>query len=170
MASHGLVRSARQCRQIWRARSLLSYAPFEGEISPQKLLDQLRGAAVYLPKITQFRNCKMQFYAAKRCTTSNRFGISEPMAFSPPVFANQIDVILLPLVGFDRRGNRIGMGAGYYDRALQALAHQPSTKPLLIGLAHSFQEVDDIQPKPWDIPLDAILTDVEYIPISSTLI
>ncbi len=102
-------------------------------------------------------------------TEANRFGISEPRTIATPLYANQLTLILLPLVAFDRSGNRLGMGAGYYDRALQALKHQVGTRPLLIGLAHSFQEVEKIDAQTWDVPLDAILTDLEYIPVSSKL-
>ncbi len=83
---------------------------------------------------------------------------------------NAAQLVLVPLVAFDRNGNRMGMGAGYYDRALQALAHQTGTRPLLVGLAHAFQETTSLQAKPWDVPLDAILTDQECIPISPNLI
>lgn len=108
----------------------------------------------------------MQFFQANLFSTRNRFGIREPIKSSSPLFANQLDLVLLPLLAFDRTGNRLGMGAGYYDRALQALVHQPSTRPRLIGLAHSFQEVESIQAQPWDVTLDAIITEDEYIPVS----
>ena len=82
-----------------------------------------------------------------------------------PYNANRFDTIFIPIVAFDRKGARIGMGAGYYDRALASLSHQVSTRPKLIGLAHHFQEQRDLNPEPWDIPLDAILTDREFINI-----
>ena len=71
----------------------------------------------------------------------------------------------MPLVAFDRCGNRIGMGAGYYDRALQSLEYQTSTRPFLLGVAHHFQELESIEARSWDVPLDAILTDQEFIQV-----
>jgi len=106
----------------------------------------------------------MRFYSAKKVSTFNKYGIEEPEAISPSKTANAFDLLLVPLVAFDRSGTRVGMGAGYYDRALAALSHQ-SSKPFLVGLAHHFQEVKSLKREPWDVPLDAILTDHEFIQI-----
>lgn len=165
----GLAQSARQCRQLWQASRVLSYAPFEGEISPKSLVQQLKPNQLFLPKIISYRKCDMRIYSANSLDTDNQFGIAEPKALGSPLAINALDLILVPLVAFDRAGNRLGMGAGYYDRALQSLGHQTSTKPLLIGMAHGFQEVDRIDAEPWDIPVDAILTESEYIPIAAKL-
>ena len=83
-------------------------------------------------------------------------GIDEP-AVPAPV---EPDVIVLPLLGFDRRGGRLGQGGGYYDRTL---ARRPSVRR--IGLAWSCQEVDRVPTDAWDLPLDAVLTEAEWIPM-----
>lgn len=168
-SAQNIARSARHCRQLWGADKVLSYEPFDGEASPLKITAQLPLVRPYLPKITNYRLSVMRFYRAGVDKGRNRYGISEPTALSQPATANELSLILMPLVAFDRSGNRIGMGAGFYDRALESLAHQKSTKPLIIGLAHHFQEVEAIQASSWDIKLDAILTDREYIPISPNL-
>jgi 5-formyltetrahydrofolate cyclo-ligase len=69
----------------------------------------------------------------------------------------------MPLVGFDRLGNRMGMGGGYYDRTLAFMSEHHSGKPKLVGLAHSSQEVELISQQSWDIPLHVIATDREII-------
>ena len=167
-AQINLAQQARRISQLWQSKRVLSYSPFEGEISPDSLIKKLPLSELYLPKITSYRKAEMQFLSARSQLRANRFGIIEPQ--SPrPVFANQLDAILLPLVAFDKFGNRLGMGAGFYDRALEKLIYQSSTKPLLIGLGYSFQEVKSMPAQPWDVPLDAILTDENYIPISSDL-
>ena len=107
----------------------------------------------------------MRFYYAKKVDQFNKYGIQEPSAIGKPWPANSFDVLLVPLLAFDRSGTRIGMGAGYYDRALKALSYQAGTKPYLIGLAHYFQEINSLEREPWDVPLDAILTDREFIKI-----
>ncbi len=101
----------------------------------------------------------------------NRFGILEPQLginTVAPVWT--LDIILLPLVGFDRGGNRMGMGGGFYDRTLAQFNVNQGNKglkrPLLIGLAHHCQEVEQLQVQSWDIPLDIIATDKELIRIS----
>jgi 5-formyltetrahydrofolate cyclo-ligase len=74
-----------------------------------------------------------------------------------------LDIILLPLVGFDRSGNRIGMGGGYYDRTLAFVAAGNRPAPTLVGLAHSSQEVSSVSTQKWDIPVNQIITDREII-------
>ncbi len=89
---------------------------------------------------------------------ANRYGIKEPVLSCPHVIpTNSLDVILMPLVGFDKKGNRLGMGGGYYDRTL-AFVRTATRKPKLIGIAHDFQEVASLPVASWDVPLDAIIT------------
>lgn len=70
-----------------------------------------------------------------------------------------MDIILLPLTGFDARGNRLGMGGGFYDRTLAFRQRAGQRRPLLVGIAHACQEVPLIPSASWDIPLDRIVTD-----------
>jgi 5-formyltetrahydrofolate cyclo-ligase len=88
---------------------------------------------------------------------SNLFGIQEPHVRCQDICPlADIDLILLPLVGFDAKGNRLGMGGGFYDRTLAGLT--PSHKTQLWGVAHDCQRVDTLPCAGWDIPLHAILT------------
>lgn len=160
-AELALARQAQQCYAIQNAKRLASYHPIQGEISPASISVN-SAVALYLPRIQNFVHRRMLFQSAQ-LLRPNRWGIPEPDIASRIVMPNQLDVILVPLVAFDRQGHRIGMGAGFYDRTLAALAHQSSTRPLLVGLAHHFQEVNLISAAPWDVPLDVIITDREYI-------
>jgi len=86
--------------------------------------------------------------------SKNHYGILEPSindAVNNPIF----EVMLMPLAAFDHAGNRLGMGAGFYDRYLASL---PS-KPLLIGCAHSIQKTDLVPTDEWDQPMDAVVTE-----------
>lgn len=89
----------------------------------------------------------------------NCFNILEPSTkrfLSPRL----LSTILIPLVGFDHRGHRIGMGGGYYDRTLSFMLNPLcQKKPLLIGIAYSVQKIEEIKPQPWDVPLDAVITE-----------
>jgi 5-formyltetrahydrofolate cyclo-ligase len=91
----------------------------------------------------------------------NRFGIPEPARRGRQLCpARTLNLVLLPLVGFDAGCNRIGMGKGYYDRSFAFLrARQHWQRPLLIGLAHECQRIETIAPRPWDVPLDAVVTE-----------
>ena len=162
-AALGIANNARRSNRLLQAKRVASYAPFAGEASPEALVQKLACKTVYLPKIVNFRLKKMLFYPATDSGNVNCYGIAEPNTRHLPRPCNAFDVILVPLVAFDRYGSRIGMGAGYYDRAMQALGHQVSSKPFLVGIAHHFQEVSKIKRETWDIPLDAILTDHEFI-------
>jgi len=80
------------------------------------------------------------------------------------VTAQTLDLILTPLVAFDRRGHRLGRGGGYYDRYLAQLQRDKHRKkPLLCGLAHHSQQADNIPSERWDIALDAIASDRGFI-------
>ncbi len=87
--------------------------------------------------------------------TTGSFGIQEPAA-GDPVPLHRHDVVLAPLVAFDERGNRLGQGGGFYDRALAGAGSQ---RPIVIGVAHSFQQVGLVPAEAWDIPLDAVVTE-----------
>jgi 5-formyltetrahydrofolate cyclo-ligase len=169
-ARQGLAMQARQYRQLLRCRRILSYSPISGEIDPQLITANL-SAEIFLPKITHFRNGAMQFfshgfsYSDKSNTLlGNSLGIAEPMAGKSRIEPRQLDAVLVPLVAFDRNGSRLGMGAGFYDRAFAFKRNSGASKrPLMVGLAHHFQEVQQLSTDPWDVPLDAIITDNELI-------
>jgi 5-formyltetrahydrofolate cyclo-ligase len=94
----------------------------------------------------------------------NRFRILEPRANSAQqrkVWA--LDLVMLPLVGFDEYGGRLGMGAGFYDRSLAYLARRRQwRKPTLLGLAHECQKVDRLELASWDVAMQATVTDRDW--------
>ncbi|WP_334030048.1 5-formyltetrahydrofolate cyclo-ligase [Alteromonas sp. P256] len=97
-------------------------------------------------------------YGPHTTLVKNKYNIDEPELACPNVIpTSTIDVILMPLVGFDGNGNRLGMGGGYYDRTL-AFTQFTQQKPILIGIAHDEQEVETLPFEPWDIPVDIIVT------------
>lgn len=163
-AQNSLAENAESLESIQSARQVLSYLPTAGEISPAALIDRLVDAAIYLPRISDYQTHSMQFFPAENPRERNRFNIKEPVAVGSAISADKLDVVLLPLVLFDRSGSRVGMGGGYYDRAFSFRLTEPTTcKPQLIGVAHHFQEVNLLPRETWDVPLDAIITDQELI-------
>lgn len=149
------------------ARRIAAYAAVASELSLQPLIESMltRGQQVYLPHIEQHAP-EMQFapwHGDSRRLKTNHFGIAEPMVDAAQlVGADTMDLILLPLLAFDHRGGRLGSGAGFYDRALAFRLRSPAP-PLLVGVGHACQEVDAIPAEPWDVPLDAVVTDRELI-------
>ncbi|MGD8594123.1 MAG: 5-formyltetrahydrofolate cyclo-ligase, partial [Gammaproteobacteria bacterium] len=76
----------------------------------------------------------------------------------------RLNLVLTPLVAFDARGNRLGMGGGYYDRTFAYLRHQHRwRRPRLAGIAYDFQQVDRLERSSWDVPLSTIATPRKYI-------
>ena len=75
-----------------------------------------------------------------------------------------MDVILMPLVGFDKHKNRLGMGGGFYDKTLSFHNKLKEFRvPKLFGLAFDSQEVDQLTSQPWDVPVDGIVTPSRFI-------
>ena len=106
-----------------------------------------------------------QSYNPNEMLTPNRYGIPEPK-LDPKKLINprDLDCVLTPLVGFDKKGNRLGMGVGYYDRSFSFLQNKKRPgKPILIGLAYSFQEISVWRPDNWDIALDIVITEKEAL-------
>ena len=87
-----------------------------------------------------------------------RFLIKEPSS-GEEVTPRDLDLVLVPLVAVDLNGNRIGHGAGCYDKTFSFLKSESG--PELIGLAHEFQIFSSIDPEPWDVPLDLLVTENE---------
>jgi 5-formyltetrahydrofolate cyclo-ligase len=98
---------------------------------------------------------------------SNRFGIPEPdVALSSLIDPEQMALVLLPLVGFDRRGQRLGMGGGWYDRSF-AFRNLHRPPPWLVGVGFATQQVDALAVEPWDVALDAVCSEQGMLLIPS---
>ncbi len=164
-AARDLYRQLAQNPVFRRARHLSLYLPTDGEIDPRLLLRaaQRRGKATYLPVLSAWPRTKMVFQRIRpgEKLRPNRFRILEPRinaARQRKVWA--LDLVLLPLVGFDEEGGRLGMGGGFYDRSLAYLARRQSwRKPTLLGLAHECQKVARLDQASWDVPLQGSVTD-----------
>ena len=164
-AAHGLYRQLAQHPLFRRAKHISLYLPTDGEIDPRLLLRaaQRRGKATYLPVLSAWPRTKMVFQriCPQDKLRRNRFRIAEPLANRArqrKVWA--LDLILLPLVGFDAHGGRLGMGGGFYDRSLAHKTRHPGMhKPRLLGLAHECQKVEKLPTASWDVPLQATVTD-----------
>ncbi|MDG2502679.1 MAG: 5-formyltetrahydrofolate cyclo-ligase [Porticoccaceae bacterium] len=167
-AGMSLAANLRRETFFMRAKRVALYLANDGEIDPDKLLDTAikSGKQCFLPALHPMKTNSLYFieYSSKTQLVTNKFGILEPAFNIAQVAAPwSLDIIFMPLVGFDRQGNRIGMGGGYYDRTLAFMGAQEKLKPVLVGLAHSCQEVDLISRQCWDIPLHLIVTDREII-------
>ena len=167
-AAQGVYRQLAQHPLFRRAKHISLYLPTDGEIDPRLLLRaaQRRGKATYLPVLSAWPRTKMVFQRVRpgEKLLPNRFRILEPrvnVRRQRQVWA--LDLVLLPLVGFDDAGGRLGMGGGFYDRSLAYLARrQHWRKPTLLGLAHECQKVERLVQASWDVPLAGTVTDKQW--------
>lgn len=148
------------------------YWPNDGEISPLplvKLADSL-GKQCYLPMLDPINTQHLLFadYRVGDPLLPNRFGILEPKWDKKTIPAWALNIVFAPLVGFDDKGRRLGMGKGYYDRTFsfmnKDLGNRPRN-PKLVGLAYECQHVAELPKDAWDIPLTGIATEQRYISI-----
>ncbi|WP_039907820.1 5-formyltetrahydrofolate cyclo-ligase [Candidatus Regiella insecticola] len=146
--------------KIQHAKNIAVFLSCDGEIETQPLIKQLwfLQKQVYLPVLHPFSKGHLLFlhYHANTPLIVNRFKIPEPQLDVRTVLPlAELDIILTPLVAFDRQGRRLGRGGGFYDRTLQYW-QQSGFYP--IGLAHDCQLVDELVAEDWDIPLPEVIT------------
>jgi 5-formyltetrahydrofolate cyclo-ligase len=163
-ASLQLLRQLMKVPQFMRSQHIALYIASDGEIDPRPVAQQLwkMEKHTYLPVLRPGKSRDLWFveFTANSQLTPNRYGIPEPdHRQEHRLPANLLDVVLMPLVGFDAQGARLGMGGGFYDSTFAFKKKKPAGKPYLIGLAHSCQQTEYLPTDSWDIPLFAIATD-----------
>ena len=169
-AERQIHRYLRQLRVFRPGVRVAVYLSMRGEASLAASLGDAATsrAQLYAPRILNHRRHTMTFvpFDPRAATRRNGYGIAEPPApLSRARRTVELDVVLVPLLGFDRRGVRLGMGAGYYDRALRRRIDPTRAfrRPRLIGIAYACQELPSIAPAPWDVPLDLVVTEREIV-------
>lgn len=165
VAARELACRLRDLPALTGARRVALYWPTDGEIDPRQWHRlKPRRQQLYLPVLQSFPAQTLRFvrWSPRLRMARNRFGIPEPRHGKQRP-ARDMDVILLPLVGFDARGNRLGMGGGFYDRTLAFLQRTPRPCPQLLGMAHAVQQVPHLESASWDVPLQLIVTDRQLI-------
>lgn len=146
-----------------RSRTIAAYLSNDAEIDPIPLLDAAHaaGKCILLPRLRE----KHLEFAVYRPGGSglrrNRFNIPEPIG--PAVSLKRIDIVFMPLVGFDRQGGRLGMGGGFYDRTFSKAGKRNADGPRLIGLAYACQEVARLPHEEWDVRMTVVVTEQEWI-------
>jgi 5-formyltetrahydrofolate cyclo-ligase len=153
-----LVDSARWLRPGRRIGLYLAM-PEELDTAPLLLLAQRRGCTIALPRVTSKRHSRMRFFQLDGPVAAGAYGISEPAGYRG-LRARELDIVFMPLVGFDAAGNRIGMGKGFYDRCFaHRIGLRHWRRPLLVGIAYDVQQVSSLPGADHDVPVDAIVTD-----------
>jgi 5-formyltetrahydrofolate cyclo-ligase len=148
-----------ECVHRLAVRSVAAFVAHRGEPDLMPVLERLheRSVSVYLP-IVRDRDMHFRAWWPDVGMRPNRFGIPEPAGSDerPP---DKLDLVLMPLVGFAPSGARLGMGAGFYDRAFAFRRDDMDGAPRLVGIAYGLQRVDDLPVDDWDVPLDGVVTE-----------
>lgn len=158
-AGLSILKTIMQMNVFKRTVNVASYISLSCELCTQDMNEYfMTRHHLCLPYMVTGQKGKMDFYSFKKGDelVENRFHILEPK--NQPenlVLEDKIDVIIVPLVAFDNKGNRMGMGGGYYDRMLKKVRKDC----LVIGVAYEFQQVDELLVEEWDMPMDIVITE-----------
>lgn len=160
-ASAAIARTLLDLPALAAARCLAAYWPIRSEVDPRVAVDGFfaRGQAVALPVVTP-DGLVFRAWRAGDALISGRFGLSEPDVSSPAV---EPDALIVPLAAFDRAGQRIGYGRGYYDGAIARL-----DPVLTVGIAFAAQAVDRVPAEPHDRPLQFVITEAGPVRLDGT--
>jgi 5-formyltetrahydrofolate cyclo-ligase len=166
-AAEGVARSLERLPEFMVDANVAGYWAVRGELPLNLAVASLhsRGQHYLLPVLDGDSPRGLQFarYRTGDALKANRFGIPEPRN-AVAVDARQLDLVLLPLLAFDARGNRLGTGGGFYDTTFSFLRDRPApARPLLVGIGYAFQQVESLTAEDWDVALDYVATERELI-------
>nr|WP_090965856.1 5-formyltetrahydrofolate cyclo-ligase [Pantoea varia] len=160
LAAEQLAELALNYAPITTARNIALFLSVDGELNTRPLIARLwhMKKAVYLPVLHPFSPGNLLFlrYSSDTPLHTNKLRIPEPpLDIRQLITLDQLDLMMVPLVAFDKHGQRLGMGGGFYDRTLQNWRQHGF---LPVGLAHDCQQVDSLPVEEWDVPLPAVMT------------
>jgi 5-formyltetrahydrofolate cyclo-ligase len=138
------------------------YLPFDRETDTGALIAaaRRRGVRLFVPVIVDRRHSRIRFYPLDHKTRRGVFGIAVPTSLARPLPSRWLNLIVVPLVGVDTAGRRLGMGGGFYDRALEFRRRRRHWRgPHLVGFAFDCQRTDSSFAEPWDLRLDSLATE-----------
>ena len=162
-ASEKIARQVIRSREFFSAKSVGCYLPMRDEVDPSEMIERgwRANKRIFCPVMG--KNGAMAYRLMGRDTTllRNSFGLWEPVG-GELISPRRLDLVITPLVAFDKNKHRVGMGGGYFDRCFAFLRHRREwLTPKLVGVAFACQEVAEISPNPWDVRLYAVYTDNE---------
>ena len=157
--SSNIAKNVRESEAFNNAQRIGFYHSVRGEADPASLktLDK----NFFLPVLSKDKDEGLVFIELTDETKfeNNKFNIPEPIFDDNKIVsAKSLDLVLVPLLAFDKNGNRLGMGGGFYDRCFSFKKREQS-KLILMGYAYDFQEIDALEPEHWDVGLDMVATE-----------
>jgi 5-formyltetrahydrofolate cyclo-ligase len=149
-----------------QSQTVALYYPQNGEVDVLQLLKIFPQKQFYLPILNPDGTNSLIFgrYANDTILVNNKFAIPEPDAnITELIETKDIDLVITPIVLFDDKCNRVGMGAGYYDRTFAFKITEPAKQPFLLGVAYEFQKTEGLIANPWDVRMQKIVTEENII-------
>ena len=165
-ASHTICRRLHRSSHYWSAHHIAFYWPLGAEVDLRELLGAAlrEGRRCYLPVLRTGRRLWLARDRSGDRLLVNSWNIPEPRVRARHFLAPALlDLVCVPLVGFDRSGTRLGQAGGYYDRSFEFLRSGMRGKPRLVGVGFACQELPHIPRAAWDVPLSGVVTEREEI-------
>ncbi|QCI25042.1 5-formyltetrahydrofolate cyclo-ligase [Buchnera aphidicola (Rhopalosiphum padi)] len=158
--SNKILSTAFNCNLIYNAKNIACFLSFDGEINTYPLILKLwlKKKNIFLPIVSSIYSRKLFFvpFTSRSILYYNKYNILEPFYnVKDIILESDLDLIIVPLVAFDRKGVRLGMGGGFYDNFLM---NWKIKNFIPVGIAYDFQFVNYIPRQPWDISLPVVLT------------
>ncbi|HEX9025321.1 MAG TPA: 5-formyltetrahydrofolate cyclo-ligase [Clostridium sp.] len=148
------------------AKNIFIYISYDSEINTRGIINKALkdNKKIYVPR-TEF---KTRFMDAVEITSldnliESKYGILEPSVEEPHIEPNELDLIVVPGVAFDRNGGRMGYGAGFYDRYFKRISKDGIKKIAKLALAYDFQILEKVPMNEQDVPVNYIITEKEFI-------
>lgn len=149
--SSKVVAAVEQMPSFQSAKTVLIYYPTHNEVDLLSLIKRYKKEKIFLFPVVHRKTMTACPYEGNAKMHRGKFNIPEP---TTEPYVGDIDLILVPGVGFDKRGNRLGRGGGYYDKFITRLGR----KTLLVGVGYDFQLVEEVPANRWDKRLDYVVT------------
>ena len=161
-ASRAAAEYLLQSEDFNQSHHIACYTPFRDEFDSNPVIQSIWQAnkQCYLPVLTEKKELFFVLYNEGDKLLTNRYSILEPENTVRKISAQSLDMVVTPLVVFDAAGHRLGTGGGYYDRTFAFLRQdKKAKKPILIGLAFALQQAEHVPTDPWDVNLQAVITE-----------
>jgi 5-formyltetrahydrofolate cyclo-ligase len=147
------------------SKHIACYYAFQDEMNTQAMIEAIwqAGKICYLPVVLESGLLDFVRYDKNDKLTLNQFSIPEPESKERKFPAEELDLVILPLIAFDASGHRLGTGGGYYDRTFAFTRVNSQHSPILFGFAYALQQAGCLPADTWDIQLDGVATEKEVI-------
>lgn len=148
-----------------QSKHIACYLAFGDEIDTLPIINQIwqAGKICYLPTLAEGRMLHFARYQPEDELGVNQLGIQEPMNTARKLAPEKLDLVISPLIAFDKQGHRLGTGGGYYDRTFAFMYNRPEGIPKMYGLGFACQQAESLPCDPWDIILNGIITEDDII-------